>query len=391
VKERSISADRLALIELVATPRLTDSAMAEVVTSLLDRAAPSAWRIIAGGGSAKGPASWTPSLRKALTTAAPADLALVLAAATRVATPDLRAALREFSDDAKQPLAFRLKAVGASIDRSKPLPAESFELLKRALGDASSSARLEAVRALVSAKLASEQVRSLTSVIPTLGPLELRELLKGMRGWMKSENGVALAQALKNSVALASVQESEIRTVCSDAKPEVFAEIEPALKALAADDAARRRMLETLPARVAKDGRADEGRKLFESGIGACSTCHRVGEVGNLVGPNLSTIGNIRVERDILESILFPSNSLARDYEAHAIETADGQSFIGVVRGSLPDVLVFADAGAQEHRIPHAQITANATLPTSLMPAGLDKALTEQQLLDIVAYLRSRK
>jgi putative heme-binding domain-containing protein len=391
LKERSVPAAKLALIELVATPRLEQPAMAEVVTTLLDRAAPAAWRILASGYNAKAPAAWTPSLRKALSNATPADLPLVLAAAAKVSTPELRATLREFSDDAKQPLAFRLKALGASFDRNKTLPAESFDLLKRALGDASSSARLEAARTLVSAKLAKEQVLALAPVIPSLGPLELRELLKSFRSWLKSENAMPIAQALKNSVALASLQESEIRSAFSDAPPAAFAEIAPALQALAADDAARRRMLETLPARIAKDGHAAEGRKLFEAGIGACSTCHRVGEVGNLVGPNLSTIGNIRVERDLLESILFPSNSLARDYEAHAIETADGQSFIGVVRGSLPDVLVFADAAAQEHRILHTQITANTTLPTSLMPVGLDKALTEEQLIDLVAFLRSRK
>ncbi|MEQ1858396.1 MAG: PVC-type heme-binding CxxCH protein [Chthoniobacteraceae bacterium] len=389
LEKRPISAERLALIERVAPTQL--GAMTEVVTTLLDRAPQTAWRILAAGDSAKGPAAWSTSLRRSLGSASPADLPLVLAAATKVGTPELRGAMREFSDDAKQPLAFRLKALGASTDRSKPLPAESFDLLKRALGDASSSARLEASRILASAKLAKEQVLALAPIIPTLGPLELREFLKAFRGWLKTENALALAQALKNSVVLATIQESEIRTVFSDAKPEIFAEIAPALAALAADDAARRRLLETLPARIAKEGRAVEGRKLFESNIGACATCHRVGDVGNLVGPNLSTIGNIRIERDLLESILFPDNSLARDYEAHAIETADGRSFVGVVRGSLPDVLVFADAGAQEHRIPHTQITANTTLPTSLMPAGLDKAMTEQQLLDLVAYLRSRK
>lgn len=393
--KREVMEEYLDLIEQVASRGASDPAMVEIITSLLTSDYPAqqrcGWRILQAGELKEKPAEWSTALQKALATAKPADLPLVLAAAIKVSSPDLRAALREFSTDGKQPLAFRLKALGASIDRSKPLAAESFDLLKGALGDASASARLEAVRILVSAKLANEQVLALTSVIPTLGPLELQELLKASRGWLKTDNAVPLAQALKNSVALASVQESQIRTVFSDAKPEAFAEVAPALKALAADDAVRRRMLETLPARVAKEGRVEEGKKLFAAGMGACSTCHRIGEVGNLVGPNLSTIGNIRVERDLIESILFPSNSLARDYEAHAIETADGGSYIGVVRGSLPDVLVFADAGAQEHRVPHAQITANVTLPASLMPAGLEKALTEEQLLDLVAYLRSLK
>jgi putative heme-binding domain-containing protein len=295
------------------------------------------------------------------------------------------------SDDQKQPLSLRLKALSASLERGKPLPDESFALLTRALADASPSARLEAARTFVTAKLAKEQLLALAPLIPALGPLEFAEILKGFRAWLKTDAAMPLAQALKNSASLASVQESHIRTLFADGPPAIFAEVLPALQALADDDTARRRTLESLPPRIAKEGRASEGEKLFQSGIGACVTCHRVGEIGNLVGPDLSKIGSIRVERDILESILFPSNSLARDYESHAIETADGQSYLGVIRASLPDVLVFADAGAQEHRVPHSRITANTTLTTSLMPQGLDKALTEQQLMDLVSFLRSRK
>src|SRR5439155_2795540 len=140
---------------------------------------------------------------------------------------------------------------------------------------------------------------------------------------------------------------------------------------------ARGRKLETLPALVAAKGRVGEGRKVFEASKGACSVCHRIGEVGNLVGPNLSTIGRIRTERDILESVFFPSATLARDYEAHAIETADGQSLVAVIRRNLPDAIVVADASAQEHTLPRGQITSMQTLPTSLMPTGPDHSLTD--------------
>lgn len=390
LKAPRISLAHLATIELIAPTRLKQPAMAEVVTRLTTAAPTTAWKIIAAGDATPSAAAWSDALIAALGTSTPADLPLVLAAATKVSTPALRARLREFSDDPKQPLAFRLKAVAVALDRSKPLPAESFDLLKRSLQDASTSARTEAARTLAGAKLDKDQTLALVPILSTLGPIETRELIKGFPRWFGPATTLPLALALKNSVALASFQESELRTVFSSV-PDAFAELQPALHALAAADTERRQLLETLPPRIAREGRPAEGRKLFESGIGACIGCHRIGEVGNLVGPNLSTIGRIRVERDLLESILFPSNSLARDYEAHAIETSDGQSLIGVVRGSLPDVLIVADAGAQEHRIPHQTITANTTLPTSLMPTGLDKTLTEQQLIDLVAYLRSRQ
>ena len=95
--------------------------------------------------------------------------------------------------------------------------------------------------------------------------------------------------------------------------------------------------------------------------------------------------------RDLLESIFFPSATLARDYEAHTIETADGQSLVAVIRRNLPDAIVVTDGSGQEHTLPRAQITSMQPWPTSLMPAGLDHALTEEELLDLVAYLRSCK
>ena len=57
----------------------------------------------------------------------------------------------------------------------------------------------------------------------------------------------------------------------------------------------------------------------------------------------------------------------------------------------LPSDDIVADASAQEHTLPRAQITSMQPLPTSLMPAGLDHALGEAELLDLVAYLRSCK
>src|SRR5205823_1244266 len=90
--------------------------------------------------------------------------------------------------------------------------------------------------------------------------------------------------------------------------------IRPALRELASEDDVRRRKLETLPALISSKGRATEGEKNFAAGKGACSSCHRIRNAGNSVGPNLSTIGQIRTERDLLESILFPSATIARDF-----------------------------------------------------------------------------
>ncbi len=129
----------------------------------------------------------------------------------------------------------------------------------------------------------------------------------------------------------------------------------------------------------------------FEEGKGACIACHRVGDKGRSIGPDLSKIGAIRTGRDLLESIIFPSNTLARDYEAHAIETADGTIVTGVVRGHSAEGLLVIDAAGQEINIPHQKVVSNTTLVESLMPVGLDAALGEVDLIDLVSYLQSLK
>jgi putative heme-binding domain-containing protein len=299
-------------------------------------------------------------------------------------------ALRAFSLDEKRPQPLRLKALGASLKAGAPLAPESFDLLLKTLRESpAASARLEAAHILAKAKIAPTQLPQIAAAFGGLGPLELRELVKLVRPLKSPDDAKLLAAALRDAPALGAIQESEIRTAFQSFPPEVFEIVAPALRALAAEDEARRRKLEALPALAQTKGCADEGRKVFESGKGACIGCHRIGEVGNLVGPNLSGIGQIRTERDLIESILFPSATLARDYEAHSFDLASGETIIGVIRGNTGPTLTIADATGQERTLPREQIVAQQTLPTSLMPTGLDRVLTEQELLDLVAFLRT--
>jgi putative heme-binding domain-containing protein len=129
----------------------------------------------------------------------------------------------------------------------------------------------------------------------------------------------------------------------------------------------------------------------LSQGRGTCIACHQIGDKGRTIGPNLSHIGGIRTERDLLESILFPSNTLARDYEAHIIETSAGETIMGVIRSHTAEGLLVVDVAGQEKNIPQTQMVSDTTLTTSLMPMGLDTTLPEKDLVDLVAYLRSLK
>jgi len=397
LQEVKPDAAHLRVFEAVVGPQLANAAAQETLGQMLANSSVGvrrvAWQAVAQqSGNANKPA-WLPLLQSQLESAAPGDLPTLLAAVKKLRSPQFREALEKLAKDDKQPLTNRLRALDAMAGSQKLEPA-SFTLLLKTLNDpaAPTSAQIQAATMLGAAALTRDQQMELAPQFATLGPIQLREAIHAINKTKDVEVGKGFAQALVNSPVLASVQESTLRTLFQSYPPEIFEQtLLPALHRADAAVEAQRRRLGPLSEKVIAQGKPEVGQKLFESGRGSCIACHQVGAVGRSIGPNLSHIGAIRREIDILESIIFPSATLARDYEAHSIESAGGETLIGIIKSHTAEGILLVDIGGQEHNIRHDQITADTQLPTSLMPVGLDQTLSESELVDLVAFLRSRK
>ena len=116
-----------------------------------------------------------------------------------------------------------------------------------------------------------------------------------------------------------------------------------------------------------------------------------MGYVGGSIGPDLSRIGKIRTERDLLESVLFPSVSFVRSYEPILILTKAGKQYNGLIRRETPDEITLATGAKEEARILRADIDEIRPSSVSIMPAGLDTQLTRQQLADLIAFLKAKQ
>ena len=68
----------------------------------------------------------------------------------------------------------------------------------------------------------------------------------------------------------------------------------------------------------------------FSKKVG-CYGCHRAGGKGGQVGPDLSLVGRFRTNRDLLESIVFPSAAIVPEYRAYAVTTSDGRLSTGMI------------------------------------------------------------
>ena len=107
---------------------------------------------------------------------------------------------------------------------------------------------------------------------------------------------------------------------------------------------------------------------------------------GAKFGPDLTNIGEIRSTHDILEAIVYPGVSLAREYETSTVRTK-GAAHTGIIKEQLQEVLVVETGPGVVVRIPREQIVAIEPENISLMPPGLDKQLSSQELSDLMAYL----
>jgi putative heme-binding domain-containing protein len=140
-----------------------------------------------------------------------------------------------------------------------------------------------------------------------------------------------------------------------------------------------------------KDGDVRRGQIVFNSSKAACAACHPFGYLGGNVGPDLTRIGGIRQERDLLEAIVFPSASFVRSFEPVAIVLKNGKQLNGLVKSETAEELVLATGPKEEVRVVRSEIEEQRPSAVSVMPSGLDQQLSTQELADLIAFLKAAR
>jgi putative membrane-bound dehydrogenase-like protein len=150
------------------------------------------------------------------------------------------------------------------------------------------------------------------------------------------------------------------------------------------DTATWQKRLDALP------GKPDPevGRRIFfHPKLALCATCHRHSGRGNVVGPDLSLIAQQGDRTAILRSILEPSRDVAPQFYPTLLKLSDGSDFTGIMlRSSSTEV--YRDITGKERTFQKADIVQRTELKTSLMPPGLVSGLTDEELRDLLAFLR---
>ncbi|MFM7057860.1 MAG: c-type cytochrome [Planctomycetota bacterium] len=140
---------------------------------------------------------------------------------------------------------------------------------------------------------------------------------------------------------------------------------------------------------VGKGRSFQRGREVFHQA--QCSACHRYGDRGGAVGPDLTAVATRFKRQDLLESSTEPSKVLSEQYMNTAIETKAGQVVIGrIVEETEQKVVLRPNPLTPETvTVQKSDIETRELSKTSPMPAGLLNTFSQDEILDLLAYLES--
>lgn len=335
---------------------------------------------------------WTPVFERVLQTdAETGTLSAALEALVATRTDRFHPVLESICRDRGRDAGVRLAAARALLLPKSTIPAAAFEVTREILESGGHAEyRGKAIDLLAHATLSAKERDLLASLLKDFGPMEWGSFPDLFRAIDTPDQAGIVAAALVASPVIGNFETGMLRQRF-EKHPDALAKIDGRLAALDSERSGRNEKLETLAASIAQ-ANPEEGAKIFLAGKGACLVCHRVGETGGEIGPDLTTIGRIRTARDLYESVLFPSESIARDFDTYEIGVkSTGQMRVGLIHGQTARGLELVSLSGQNESIPHEDVASLRRIPMSLMPMGLEQTLTPEELRDLVAWLLQQK
>jgi putative heme-binding domain-containing protein len=249
--------------------------------------------------------------------------------------------------------------------------------------------RSAAAQALAGSTLNAAQLASLTGTLRSAGPLELPILLRAYEKGGDEALGGRLMDSLEGAKGLANLRADIIETALAKFPEGIQKRGQTLLASLDVDRGQQQARLEELASNL-QGGDVRRGQAIFNSSKAACLACHRIGYLGGRIGPDLTRIGEIRDERDLLEAVVYPSASFVRSYEPVVVTTAS-DTYNGVPIEETDDYILLATGTDTQARIERPLIEEVRPGTVSIMPAGLEEEFTQAELADLIAFLKNTK
>ena len=147
----------------------------------------------------------------------------------------------------------------------------------------------------------------------------------------------------------------------------------------------RKAVMEAFQPALQLTGDAARGALVFGK---KCATCHKQGGVGHEVGPNLAAL-TTRTPESLFNAILDPSAAVEAKYLNFVVATTSGRSVIGMLSTETGSSITLLAAEGKSESVLRTDIEELRSTGKSLMPDGVEKDLTHQDIADVIDYVRT--
>lgn len=173
--------------------------------------------------------------------------------------------------------------------------------------------------------------------------------------------------------------------------PRVSGELQQRVEALqqlapATSDAAAQRSQQWLVRLGPLTGNAERGRPLFTK---HCASCHKLAGEGSVVGPQLDGAVTRSAER-LVEDIAAPNRNVDKAFHTTSLLLDDGRVLVGLIQSEESGSITLVESSGEQQTIDAERVQARKGSTRSLMPANFHEVISDQQLADLIAYLRSQ-
>ena len=153
----------------------------------------------------------------------------------------------------------------------------------------------------------------------------------------------------------------------------------------AGTSAARTKVVDDYRAALSLKGDAAKGRDIY---LRNCALCHRRGSDGKDIGPDLASVVEHPPEK-LLASILDPNADLQPGFNAYTCTLQSGEQIYGLVAAETANSVTMKLADASLKTVLRNQIATLQSQNLSLMPEGLEAAVTKEDMADLIEFLRT--
>jgi putative heme-binding domain-containing protein len=132
-------------------------------------------------------------------------------------------------------------------------------------------------------------------------------------------------------------------------------------------------------------GDVARGKQVFSK---HCAACHRIGDVGTQVGPDISD-SRVQTAEKLLTSIIDPNRAIDNNYFRFVVLTNDGRTLDGLIAEETADKVVIRGQNDQRHVIARSEIEQMKPTGVSMMPEGLESQVDRQAMADLIAFVKN--